>query len=162
MLSFLNGLTSIGLFLSFGLPVLIGAITIIIVGFDRGSFFSWDGRMNRKSFLINFVIVGVISFIGTLLVAYTINRSGIVLTIIGVFLIIISVLRYLSILARRLHDFNLKGIYALVFFIFNIVFGYYEIAHAIGTFLGLVVMVIPGSATDNDFGEKPSSKISIL
>lgn len=54
---------SVWMFLSFGLPLILSIIALFVCGFEEGSLFSWRGRMNRRSYLVNLIVIIFSTFI---------------------------------------------------------------------------------------------------
>lgn len=166
MWDFFKGFIELGFwawaFLAFGLPLLFGILALTISGFSEGAFLAWTGRMNRLSFIVNSLIVYVSMFIGVLIFAYGgAKLNSMVLMILGGIIILLTLARFIAIVARRFHDFNLPGICALIFVAFNILFGGFELGDAIGVFINFLLWVIPGNKSVNSYGDISEKRISV-
>ena len=153
--SVLWAITSLGLFVVYGIPFILGLLLMFYMGFQPGAIFSWSGRMNRLSYLVNHIIVAVVCCISALLFIphlLTINLLGIV----G---LAASLFRILAINARRLHDIKLPGYWVLVMFavstIVNVIFS----SAVLNDLIVLALMLIPARNNNNPYGPMPTKKV---
>lgn len=134
------------------------------IGFGEGGLFSWKGRMNRLSLFINYLILltfMIICVYGPLLYYGLKEKSDIAIGI-SIVMLILVLLRYLSLVARRLHDLGISGIGAIVIWIFSALAGKSEIGSVIYLLIQLIVMLYPGTAGENKYGCPPTKKISLM
>ena len=153
-----RGLTEIGVFLAFGLPVLIGGIVFLIACFEEGMLLTWKGRMNRLSFVINLLITAIVLIIGLVLL----EMQGDVTVVIGIIVTIIALLRMLSIEARRFHDFGINGAATLIHVVLSTALKGYEFGNLVGLLITLILCSYPGNKGSNSYGEVPEKRISIF
>lgn len=106
---------------------------------------SFEGRMGRISYLnagglawLGIALIGIVAA-----VLLPIFRSMLVLIPLGVAGIVFFIWS-LRVTALRLHDFNFSGWWALLTFI-----------PYLGFVATLVLLFVPGSSDDNDYGDKP-------
>lgn len=134
------------------------------IGFGEGGLFSWKGRMNRLSLFINYLILltfMIICVSGPLLYYELKEKSDIAIGI-SIVMLILVFLRYLSLVARRLHDLGISGIGAIVIWIFSALAGKSEIGSVICLLIQLIVMLYPGTAGENKYGFPSTKKISLM
>lgn len=153
--SVLAAITSLGLFIVYGIPLILALLFMFYMGFQPGAIFSWNGRMNRLSYLVNHIIVAVVSCISVLLFIphlLTINLLGIV----G---LAASLFRILAINAHRLHDIKLPGYWVLVMItvstIVNVIFS----NAVLNDLMILALVLIPARNSDNPYGPIPTKKV---
>lgn len=153
-----RGLIEIGVFLAFGLPVLIGGIMFLLSCFEEGMIFTWKGRMNRLSFVVNWIIAAIGAVIGLVLL----DMQGDVVTGIGITVTAAALLRILSLEARRFHDFGINGVAVLIHSILSFVLKGYEFGNIAGLFFTLVLCLYPGNKNSNAYGDVPEKKLSFF
>lgn len=106
---------------------------------------SFEGRLGRISYLN----AGVLAWMGIALIGIgaavllPMWRSVLMLVPLGLAFLLFFIWA-LRVTALRLHDFNRSGWWVLVLFI-----------PYVGAIMSLALMVVPGSAEENDYGEKP-------
>ncbi len=110
-------------------------------------------RMNRKNFIFVFITGFVVANL-LLVISYFIDQintplGSVVVSLIGIVLILLAVyLAVVWILAtiKRLHDFDVTGWLAIIFFV---------------TPALIILAFIPGTKGPNQFGEKPSRGLDL-
>lgn len=65
--SILGAITSLGLFIAYGIPLILGLLFMFYIGFQPGGIFAWSGRMNRLSYLVNYLIALIVYVLSLLL-----------------------------------------------------------------------------------------------
>ena len=154
----LSALAQIGFFLCYGVPVILAIIFIFIFSFEEGNVLSFKGRIGRMSSFLNSLlacaILGIIAFL-----AFYINST--VITMLCLIVTAFATLRLISVLIRRVHDFGVNGVVIPIFLAFNVIFGDYEIGHAISLFINIMIWLIPGQKTENKYGDVPHGNFTI-
>lgn len=153
-----HGLIEIGVFLAFGLPVLIGGIMFLLSCFEEGMIFTWKGRMNRLSFVVNWIIAAIGAVIGLVLL----DMQGDVVTGIGITVTAATLLRILSIEARRFHDFGVHGAAVLIHSMLSLALKGYEFGNVIGLLITLGLCLYPGNKEANAYGDVPAKNLSFF
>ena len=151
---------SIWMFFTFGLPLIIAILALFATGFSKDGFLSWNGRMNRLSYLVNIIIAYVALFLGLFIVSFALPRNYVLLSMGGFIILFLAILRSFAMTARRLHDLNFPGIITLARYAFNIIFGDYEFAKLCALFINILILIWPGNKESNQYGEVPDSGIS--
>lgn len=145
-------------FLSFGLPLILVVFAAFASGFSDGAIFSWHGRMGRLSYFLNQILAMAISVAGVFILVFSFQHKYMVIGALGGVLVVGTIFRSLAIGARRLHDFNLPGWPMILLVVFGLLFGSYDIAQAIQTFLCIALWVIPGTKDRNQYGERQEER----
>lgn len=118
---------------------------------------SLSGRMNRRSFLVNLLIVFVIGFVGGYILGLT--KFSTVGICIGGPILFIAILRELTVASRRIHDVNGPTFLAFVYILSSIVAIWSPDIGLVLLFVKLLLVVIPGNKNTNKYGDKPENKI---
>lgn len=79
------------------------------------SMFSLSGRMNRRSFFINMIIVFAIGFVGGFIIGF--SGYSMLSILIGAPFILIAMVREIAIAARRIHDLNGPTFLAFIYIV---------------------------------------------
>ena len=123
------------------------------------SMFSLSGRMNRRSFFINMLIVFAIGFVGGFIMGF--SGYSMLSILIGAPFILIAMVREIAIAARRIHDLNGPTFLAFIY----IVLGFLAVWSSEIGWLVLVskilLCLIPSNKEINFYGDKPEDKIVI-
>lgn len=130
---------------------------------ESRSIMSLDGRMNRRSFLVNHLILYVLAYIVFMIMFTLRNEIGMLLFFMSLLLLM---WRGIVIDVRRLHDFGKSGWWVLFIIIAKIFVPY--ISFKMGSELGnyfwfvadLVLAIYPGDLVDNQYDLVPEKKIS--
>lgn len=130
-------------------------------------FFSFAGRIGRKTFLLRLlavfggvVLVYILNILAiTKFFQYSTGAVIVFLLVLPAFVLIWTVLSFMSVLsltARRLHDFNASGKWALLLILFAATIYFFGLRYGLfwlAIFAVLIVLaVIPGSKGKNRFG----------
>ena len=78
----------------------------------KEKFFSFEGRLNRKPFILRSILLFIISFPLEIILPYSQFPSAAELGILFIFIIVLVIAEY-SLLVRRLHDFSCSGWWVL-------------------------------------------------
>lgn len=151
---------SVWMFLSFGLPFILSIIALFVCGFEEGSLFSWRGRMNRRSYLVNLIVIIFTTFISAFIFFYGMSNHYTVIFIFGAVTFLCSIFRSFAILARRLHDFNFSGMFGVALYLMSLVLGGFEFIRLLILFIDLLILIWPGDKLENKYGTAPISKVS--
>mgnify|MGYP001184791343 CR=1 FL=1 len=154
----LSAFAQLGFFLCYGVPVIIAIISLFIFSFEEGNILSFKGRIGRMSSFLNSLIAYIIIGIGTVL---ALRIDSTIITMLCLIVIAFATLRSISVLIRRVHDFGVNGVVIPIFLAFNIIFGDYEIGHALGLFVNIIIWLIPGQKTENKYGDVPHGNFTI-
>ncbi len=154
-----KGLMYLGVFLQFGLPALMFLI-VIIVGvfsavFKEGGILSFKGRMGRLDAFIHSRITVVIEILCTYLGTLVIDEDFTFLVVILGVILILNNLRFIVIMWRRLHDIGVSGLFYLPVFAIEIMSEPYPFMEIISIIVNLVILLIPGNAAANKYGDVP-------
>ena len=158
MYDIFHGLIEIGMFVTFGLPVLISGILLITGSFSEGMPLSWNGRINRRSFFIHWIISDIAMGLGATLLDF----DSSVILVIGITIIVLAALRIFSIQSRRLHDFGVNGTIVIIIIILGIFTAVYTPATPINLIANLILGIYPGNKDYNKYGAPPEKKISVI
>lgn len=79
---------------------------------------SLSGRMNRRSFFINLLIVFCIGFVGGFIMGF--SGYSMLSILIGAPFILIAIVREVAIAARRIHDLNGPTFLAFIYIVLGI------------------------------------------
>ena len=82
------------------------------------SMLSLSGRMNRRSFFINLLIVFCIGFVGGFIMGF--SGYSMLSILIGAPFILIAIVREVAIAARRIHDLNGPTFLAFIYIVLGI------------------------------------------
>jgi uncharacterized membrane protein YhaH (DUF805 family) len=106
---------------------------------------NFEGRMGRISYINTAAVAwGALAMIGIVAaVLLPLTRSMLMLIPLGLGGLLFFVWSF-RVMALRLHDFNRSGWWSLLFFV-----------PYLGGLASLVLVFMPGSAEDNDYGERP-------
>lgn len=156
--SFLVGVTKLGIFLYFGLPVIIGAIIIVISIFQSSSIFSPKGRINRKKYIAYLFYSMAIIIISSVIV-FTIRSNILIVVVIPAFILLTIFILMNNI--KRLHDLNCSGWIAIaawlsslfINFLDNQLLDIVSLIFYIPYFIALVF--VKGTKGKNKYGEDP-------
>ena len=115
-----------------------------------------DGRFNRMSFIgwnvfyglmLSILMLLIVSMMPNTLNALIAHAENPMTQVIGLILNILMLIPLMIFSVRRLHDFNLSGWFALL-----------ELIPLLNIVMCIALMLIPGSANANQYGEPRASK----
>ena len=131
-------------------------------------FFNFSGRINRRTYLVHSLLLTLlIIVVWVAAAALALQSDGFIFPIIWLALTLAVIVRNLSLLIRRFHDFNGSG---LMVFAYIIGSGFLSgVATRIAPFLDTVVtlvmlcipLLIPGTQGDNKYGPQPEKRIGM-
>ena len=131
-------------------------------------FFNFSGRINRRTYLVHSLLLTLLIIVVWVAAAtLALQSDGIIFPIIWLALTLAVIVRNLSLLIRRFHDFNGSG---LMVFAYIIGSGFLSgVATRIAPFLDTVVtlvmlcipLLIPGTQGDNKYGPQPEKRIGM-
>lgn len=110
-------------------------------------YFDLDGRIGRADYIIRIIIativLGVLSFLNVMLIA--VHQIPPIAVALGGIIVIASVIISIVLMAKRLHDLDKTGWLSLLIFV-----------PVVGFILFVVLLVIPGTAGPNNYGQVQS------
>lgn len=123
------------------------------------SILSLSGRMNRRSFFINLLIVFCIGFVGGFIMGF--SSYSMLSILIGVPFILIAIVREVAIAARRIHDLNGPTFLAFIYIVLGILAVWSSEIGWLVLVSKILLCLIPGNKEINSYGDKPEDKIVI-
>ncbi len=132
----------------------------IIVDCSTKKYFRFQSRASRKEYICFTFFCWCIGVFVAIIKSITYNNWGFLIDIFDYIFFIYTLVPLITVTTRRLHDFNVSGIFgilvtiayiALLFFM-----GYGYIFIIIGLLITLFTMFKKGTPTTNKYGEPPS------
>ena len=123
------------------------------------SILSLSGRMNRRSFFINLLIVFCIGFVGGFIMGF--SSYSMLSILIGAPFILIAIVREVAIAARRIHDLNGPTFLAFIYIVLGILAVWSSEIGWLVLVSKILLCLIPGNKEINSYGDKPEDKIVI-
>ena len=123
------------------------------------SMLSLSGRMNRRSFFINLLIVFCIGFVGGFIMGF--SGYSMLSILIGAPFILIAIVREVAIAARRIHDLNGSTFLAFIYIVLGILAVWSSEIGWLVLVSKILLCLIPGNKETNSYGDKPEDKIVI-
>lgn len=120
---------------------------------------SLSGRMNRRSFFINLLIVFCIGFVGGFIMGF--SGYSMLSILIGAPFILIAIVREVAIAARRIHDLNGPTFLAFIYIVLGILAVWSSEIGWLVLVSKILLCLIPGNKETNSYGDKPEDKIVI-
>ncbi len=120
---------------------------------------SLSGRMNRRSFFINLLIVFCIGFVGGFIMGF--SSYSMLSILIGAPFILIAMVREIAIAARRIHDLNGPTFLAFIYIVLGILAVWSSEIGWLVLVSKILLCLIPGNKEINSYGDKPEDKIVI-
>lgn len=120
---------------------------------------SLSGRMNRRSFFINLLIVFCIGFVGGFIMGF--SSYSMLSILIGAPFILIAIVREVAIAARRIHDLNGPTFLAFIYIVLGILAVWSSEIGWLVLVSKILLCLIPGNKEINFYGDKPEDKIVI-
>ena len=120
---------------------------------------SLSGRMNRRSFFINLLIVFCIGFVGGFIMGF--SSYSMLSILIGAPFILIAIVREVAIAARRIHDLNGLTFLAFIYIVLGILAVWSSEIGWLVLVSKILLCLIPGNKEINSYGDKPEDKIVI-
>ena len=155
--TFFDGAIELGMFLVFGVPAIIIAVSFFGELFQRGNILSFEGRINRKKFIINTFLIMIIGFIACFVFIFLAEKmESYIATITAVVAAAATVIAYYANIARRLHDINQSAWWGLIYFAVTLFLNFVESPLAfIAPILIILLAAIPGTKGANKYGMDP-------
>lgn len=123
------------------------------------SMLSLSGRMNRRSFFINLLIVFCIGFVGGFIMGF--SGYSMLSILIGAPFILIAIVREVAIAAKRIHDLNGPTFLAFIYIVLGILAVWSSEIGWLVLVSKILLCLIPGNKETNSYGDKPEDKIVI-
>lgn len=123
------------------------------------SMLSLSGRMNRRSFFINLLIVFCIGFVGGFIMGF--SGYSMLSILIGAPFILIAIVREVAIAARRIHDLNGPTFLAFIYIVLGILAVWSSEIGWLVLVSKILLCLVPGNKETNSYGDKPEDKIVI-
>jgi hypothetical protein len=120
---------------------------------------SLSGRMNRRSFFINLLIVFCIGFVGGFIMGF--SGYSMLSILIGAPFILIAIVREVAIAARRIHDLNGPTFLAFIYIVLGILAVWSSEIGWLVLVSKILLCLIPGNKETNSYGDKPEDEIVI-
>lgn len=120
------------------------------------SMLSLSGRMNRRSYFMNLLMIFGIGYIGGVCISLAYVSK--IFWLLGWLIIGYSVIRELAIASRRIHDLN-GPTYLAIIYIAAAIIALFVPTLAILVKVGLILM--SGDKDNNTYGERPASMIVV-
>lgn len=154
--SILGAITSLGLFIAYGIPLILGLLFMFYIGFQPGGIFAWSGRMNRLSYLVNYLIALIVYVLSLLLL----TPDFLTIKLVGIVGLAGSTFRTLAINSRRFHDIKLPGYWALVLAVVTVILNsMFPTIRYVTDLIILALMLIPARNNNNPYGPMPTKKV---
>lgn len=154
-----NGLIGLGIFIAFGLPILI---TIIVFYYNMitepDGFLSFRGRLNRKAYIRHTIIAYLISLFFVVLFVYFLSIKFAVLSVLFLILLIFSITYIWAITARRFHDLNISGWFAALQFSLMFIANVFDLSSfqlIIAIIFSVPLWCLKGTIGTNKYGQDP-------
>ena len=123
------------------------------------SMLSLSGRMNRRSYFMNLLMIIGIGYLGGLCISLApVSKFFWVL---GWSIIGYSVIRELAIASRRIHDLNGPTYLAGIYIVAAIIAIFEPTLAKIMGFVKIGLVLMPGDEDPNNYGERPDSMIVV-
>ena len=120
---------------------------------------SLSGRMNRRSFFINLLIVFCIGFVGGFIMGF--SGYSMLSILIGAPFILIAIVREVAIAARRIHDLNGPTFLAFIYSVLGILAVWSSEIGWLVLVSKILLCLFPGNKETNSYGDKQEDKIVI-
>ena len=118
-----------------------------------------SGRMNRRSYFMNLLMIFGIGYIGGLCIS--LGYVSKIFWMLGWLIMGYSVVRELAIASRRIHDLNGPTYLAVFYITAAIIALFVPMLAKIMLFVKVGLTLMPGNKEVNDYGERPASMIVV-
>ena len=118
-----------------------------------------SGRMNRRSYFMNLLMIFGIGYIGGLCISFAYVSKF--FWLLGWLIIGYSVVRELAIASRRIHDLNGPTYLAVFYITAAIIALFVPMLAKVMLFVKVGLTLMPGNKEGNDYGERPASMIVV-
>lgn len=123
------------------------------------SMLSLSGRMNRRSYLMNLLMIFGIGYIGG--VSISLAYVSKFFWVLGWLIIGYSVIRELAIASRRIHDLNGPTYLAILYIVAAIIALFVPTLAKVMLLVKVGLILMPGDKDNNTYGERPASMIVV-
>lgn len=123
------------------------------------SMLSLSGRMNRRSYFMNLLMIFGIGYIGGVSISLTYVSKF--FWVLGWLIIGYSVIRELAIASRRIHDLNGPTYLAILYIVAAIIALFVPTLAKVMLLVKVGLILMPGDKDNNTYGEIPASMIVV-
>ena len=123
------------------------------------SMLSLSGRMNRRSYFMNLLMIFGIGYIGGVSISLTYVSKF--FWVLGWVIIGYSVIRELAIASRRIHDLNGPTYLAILYIVAAIIALFVPTLAKVMLLVKVGLILMPGDKDNNTYGERPASMIVV-
>ena len=123
------------------------------------SMLSLSGRMNRRSYFMNLLMIFGIGYIGGICISLAYVSK--IFWVLGWLIIGYSVIRELAIASRRIHDLNGPTYLAILYIAAAIVALFAPTLAKVMLLVKVGLILMPGDKDNNTYGERPASMIVV-
>ena len=123
------------------------------------SMLSLSGRMNRRSYFMNLLMIFGIGYIGG--VSISLAYVSKLFWLLGWLIIGYSVIRELAIASRRIHDLNGPTYLAIIYIAAAIIALFVPTLAKVMLLVKVGLILMPGDKDNNTYGERPASMIVV-
>lgn len=118
-----------------------------------------SGRMNRRSYFMNLLMIFGIGYIGGVSISLTYVSKF--FWVLGWLIIGYSVIRELAIASRRIHDLNGPTYLAILYIVAAIIALFVPTLAKVMLLVKVGLILMPGDKDNNTYGERPASMIVV-
>lgn len=118
-----------------------------------------SGRMNRRSYFMNLLMIFGIGYIGG--VSISLAYVSKFFWVLGWLIIGYSVIRELAIASRRIHDLNGPTYLAILYIVAAIIALFVPTLAKVMLLVKVGLILMPGDKDGNTYGERPASMIVV-
>ena len=118
-----------------------------------------SGRMNRRSYFMNLLMIFGIGYIGGVCISLAYVSKF--FWILGWLIIGYSVIRELAIASRRIHDLNGPTYLAILYIAAAIIALFVPTLAKVMLLVKVGLILMPGNKDNNTYGERPASMIVV-
>ena len=123
------------------------------------SMLSLSGRMNRRSYFMNLLMIFGIGYIGGVCISLAYVSKF--FWVLGWLIIGYSVIRELAIASRRIHDLNGPTYLAIIYIAAAIIALFVPTLAKVMLLVKVGLILMPGNKDGNTYGERPASMIVV-
>ena len=123
------------------------------------SMLSLSGRMNRRSYFMNLLMIFGIGYIGG--VSISLAYVSKLFWVLGWLIIGYSVIRELAIASRRIHDLNGPTYLAILYIVAAIIALFVPTLAKVMLLVKVGLILMPENKDGNTYGERPASMIVV-
>lgn len=123
------------------------------------SMLSLSGRMNRRSYFMNLLMIFGIGYIGGVCISLAYVSKF--FWVLGWLIIGYSVIRELAIASRRIHDLNGPTYLAILYIAAAIIALFAPTLAKVMLLVKVGLILMPGDKDNNTYGERPASMIVV-